>query len=76
MKPGLILEKKNIFFGGFPRMCRICHKPKVRRNINLNDFNNNHKNMIYIGHGGVLHAIPPAAAGVPAAYPNFVTRAE
>ena len=72
-------EKREIFFPDHPIVCRTCHKPRVKRLINLEDFSVRHQKLICmfgLPHGcvpaaGIIAApaggTPPAAAGTIAA---------
>lgn len=39
-------EKINIYFGHRKRICRTCHLPKIRKNLNVADFNPEHRHYI------------------------------
>ena len=39
-------EKINIYFGHRKRICRTCHPPKIRKNLNVADFNPEHRHYI------------------------------
>ena len=39
-------EKREIFFPDHPVVCRTCHKPRVKRLINLEDFSVRHQKLI------------------------------
>ena len=74
-------EKRDIFFPDHPVVCRTCHKPRVKRLINLNDFSLHHQGLICMfgrphgrARGGAPAAVPlagaaivPAGGGVPPA---------
>ena len=54
-------EKRELFFPDHAIVCRTCHKPRIKRLIDLHDFSIRHQNLICMfgrPHGGV----PPAGA--------------
>ena len=78
-------EKREIFFLEHPIMYRTCHKPRVKRLINLEDFSLDHQELICMlgrPHGGVpgVGGIPPVPAPHvghgPHINPLYVTRNE
>ena len=84
----LASEKRDIFFPEHPVVCRTCHKPRVKRLINLEDFSDRHQELICMSgrpHGRVPAAaggVPPGVPPVPASHagphinPLYVTRNE
>ena len=63
-------EKRELFFPDHAVICRTCHKPRIKRLIDLHDFSIRHQNMICMfgrPHGGVPPAGAHGAAVVPPA---------
>ena len=69
------VEKREIFFPEHPVVYRTCHKPRVKRLINLNDFSLHHQGLICMfgrphggarggARGGAPAAVPPAGAAI------------
>ena len=55
-------EKRELFFPDHDVICRTCHKPRIKRLINLQDFSIRHQNLICMfgrPHGGVPPAVAP-----------------
>ena len=63
-------EKRDIFFPEHPVVCRTCHKPRVKRLINLEDFSARHQELICMS--GRPHGRVPAAGVPPAGVPGGV----
>ena len=75
-------EKRDLFFPPNPVTCRTCHKPRIKKKIDLNDFSNQHQNLICMSggphgpHGVAPGALPGVAPGVaPGALPGLVPAA-
>ena len=71
-------EKRELFFPDHAVVCRTCHKPRIKRLIDLHDFSIRHQNLICMfgrPHGG---APGPALHGAhgPHINPLYVTRVE
>ena len=81
-------EKRELFFPDHAVVCRTCHKPRIKRLIDLHDFSIRHQNLICMfgrPHGGVPPAVAPhGGAPGPALHgahgphinPLYVTRVE
>ena len=81
-------EKRDIFFPDHPVVCRTCHKPRVKRLINWEDFSLHHQHGGFHDAGATPTAIinPPAGAAIipvggdppgdPHINPLYVTRNE